>query len=209
MGIQRHQANAIIKKIFGDKHAPLGHARHFRKSINQWAKGRFGSDSVESAIVYVAITGHKPSGQVKKTYEASVDKTTLPKEVNRIIKEYVKDIRGKHTSGKNKGKYINNKDYGKGFEGYSVFELRKGFKNLEKLLETKKDNVIEYDVVEKYQEKGVKKTRIVKEKVTLDNMTLETMVDYFLKTGPRVNEVAIDKTTFNIIKRDNTQFQLE
>lgn len=32
-------------------------------------------------------------------------------------------------------------------------------------------------------------------------MTLETMVNYLLKTGPRLNEVSIDSDTFKIIEK--------
>ena len=46
----------------------------------------------------------------------------MPKRVNQILKEYIKDIK----SGK-----VN---YGRGKEGYTTLELRKGLKKLDSLL---------------------------------------------------------------------------
>jgi len=191
VAIQHYQLNGIIKKVFGIKQGAAGEARLFRKSINQWAVERYGTDSIEAAIVYEKITGHKPEigKKVSSTYQKSISKGELPKNVERILKDYANDIKN--------GKI----NYGKGREGYSIFELRKGFKNLDKFLKTKEDNKIEIEY-----KKG-KKT--VKETVTIDNATLKTMVDYLLKTGPRLNEASIPENVFRLIENKNSKFQLD
>jgi len=180
--IQNYQLSGIIKEIFGVKKSKAGEARLFRKSINQWAVEKYKEGAVEIDIVYEKITGHKPSGaqKVATSYQKAISQGELPARVNKILKEYIKDIK----SGK-----VN---YGRGKEGYTTLELRKGLKNLDKLLLTKKDNV--FEIINKGK----------KEKVTIDNATLETMVNYLLKTGPRLNEVSIDSQTFNML----TKYQL-
>ena len=187
VAIQNYQLNGIIKEIFKTKKSKAGEARLFRKSINQWAVEKYKEGAVEIDIVYEKITGHKPSGtqKVATAYQKAISKGELPKRVNQILKEYIKDIK----SGK-----VN---YGRGKEGYTTFELRKGLKKLDSLLKTKKDNV--FEIINKGK----------KEKVTIDNATLETMVNYLLKTGPRLNEVSIDSKTFKVIENANSKFQLD
>ena len=197
VAIRIPQINAIIKELFGQRSLSkeAGEGRLFRKAISQWAAEKYKSDSAEALIVFQHITGHGGNASnVKLTYEGSISKAELPGKVQGILKEFIKDVKNPPIDPKT-GKP---KIYGGGKQGYTTKEIATGFEKLQKRLKTKEDNVFEYT-----DSKGKKQS------VTIDNATLETMVDYMVNTGPRLNEVGITDVVFKTIEDINAKNQLD
>ena len=189
VAIRIEQVNAIIKSLFGEKRLPgqAGEGRLFRKAISQWGAEKYGTNTAEAEIIFKHITGHGEGANVKKTYESSFAKNEIPGQVQRILKEFMADIKNPKSE-----------NYGVAKEGYTTKELAKGYKELDKRLKNKKDNVFEYT-----DSKGKKKS------VTIDNATLETMVEYMVQTGPRLNEVGIADNIFRAVEEMNAKNQLD
>ena len=189
VAIQIHEVNAIIRELFGQRSLPgqAGEGRLFRKAISQWAAEKYGKNSAEAELVFQHITGHGAGAvNVKQSYEASFSKPEIPGAVNRVLDAFLKDV-------------INpkSKNFGVGKEGYTTHEIGKGLRKLNRRIKSKGDNKFTY--------KDGKETKTI----TIDNKTLKTMVDYMIQTGPRLNEVGIDKTIFKTIEDMQSQFQLD
>tara|TARA_R110002012_G_scaffold92017_1_gene223558 strand:- start:279 stop:7013 length:6735 start_codon:yes stop_codon:yes gene_type:complete len=189
VAIQIHEVNAIVRELFGQKTLPkqAGEGRLFRKAISQWAAEKYGKNSAEAELVFQHITGHGAGVKnVKQTYEASFSKAEIPGAVNRVLNAFLKDVMNPKS-----------KNFGKGKEGYATHEIGEGLRELNRRIKTKGDNVFTY--------KDGKQTKTI----TIDNKTLKTMVDYMIQTGPRLNEVGIDKSIFKTIEDMQSKHQLE
>ena len=189
IAIQIHEVNAIVRELFGRRSLPgqAGEGRLFRKAISQWAAEKYGKNSAEAELVFQHITGHGAGVKnVKQTYEASFSKAEIPGAVNKVLDAFLKDAMNPKS-----------KNFGVGKEGYTTHEIGKGLRELNRRIKTKGDNKFTY--------KDGKETKTI----TIDNKTLKTMVDYMIQTGPRLNEVGIDKSIFKTIEDMQSQFQLD
>ena len=178
--------NILTRAIFGKSADKLsaGEGRLFRKSIEQWSITKKdgsieGADSLTAKQIEHIVDKWIIGHQnisVAETYQLGMTPGKRKVAADLILKQYIKDIR----SGK--------KEHDLTFaEGFSNKQIREG---LEKLDNIKSNDQIKIEGTNRY----------------VDGLTLKTMFDYMIQTGPRLNEIAPTKGD---LKAFETQAKLD
>ena len=163
MALTTKDISEIVRQFFGKRvfeKGAAGEGRLFRKAIEQWAAEKYPGNADIRYIVDKLIIGHAGKDMVETYSQSFPDKASKKRAVQKILKEYLEDI--------TKNNYKTKKDKA----GYSTQEIAAGLK----LLKSHKGDIIFKD------SKGNKRS--------IDKATVETIFQYMIETGPRLNEIA-------------------
>ncbi len=176
------EINILTREIFGKRKLSSGDFGEGRLFRNSIAQWAKEKLKPEDALLIDAfVLGHGSEKSMFETYAGKMKPSEAKRRVKELIKEYIKDI-----TDPNGFKSSNKK------EGYSTNEIRKGLNNLKK----HKGNISFKDRNGNFR--------------AVDKKTLQTMFEYMIETGPRLNEIAPSPDALKAREKYATEkFQLE
>jgi len=176
-------------KVKGAKHPP---ARLFRNSLSRWLvvnKNKGIINKEQANLIDKLVIGHEQDNTMLGRY-GDINKVEKQKEIESILKMYRADIANEKIN------------IGKKGEGYSTKQIREGLE----VIDSWGSDIQFSTIIGKKDGKPIYRDRYINKE------TLQTIVDYMIESGPRINEIVPTKEMANAWAKEKAakkSFQLE